>query len=110
MSIMPKDFSFIAEDNLSEIFSIFSKYNVHVHMMQNSAISFSICTENDPQKIKPLTEELSRNFKLLYNDDVQLMTIRNYDQEIINELSRNKKILIEQKSRHTCQLVMKADY
>src|SRR5690606_32764652 len=90
LSIMPKDFSFIAEDNLSEIFNLFAKHNVHIHMMQNSAISFSVCTDDDLQKIQPLIEELSLNFKVLYNNNVQLMTIRNYNPEIVAALSANK--------------------
>lgn len=109
ISIMPKDFSFIAEDNLSEIFSIFSKHHVHVHLMQNSAISFSICTDNDPQKIEPLMAELQAHFKVLYNNNVELMTIRNYDPEIIAKLSENKTILLEQRSRNTFQMVIRND-
>lgn len=107
LSIQPKDFSFIAEDNLSTIFTLFSKYNVHIHMMQNSAISFSVCTDNDPQKITPLVKDLQEHFKVLYNTGVQLMTIRNYNPEIIAKLSENKLILIEQRSRNTHQMVMK---
>ena len=109
LSIQPKDFSFIAEDNLSGIFNLFSKHNVHIHMMQNSAISFSVCTDHDIQKIEPLISDLQQHFKVLYNTDVQLMTIRNYDQETIAKLSENKLILIEQRSRHTHQMVMKKD-
>ena len=107
LSIQPKDFSFIAEDNLSTIFTLFSKYNVHIHMMQNSAISFSVCTDNDPQKITALVKDLQEHFKVLYNTGVQLMTIRNYNPEIIAKLSENKLILIEQRSRNTHQMVMK---
>lgn len=107
LSIQPKDFSFIAEEGLSSIFSLFSKHNVHIHMMQNSAISFSVCTDNDQQKIEPLLHDLRQQYKVLYNADVQLMTIRNYDQDIIAKLSADKTILIEQRSRHTLQMVMK---
>jgi aspartate kinase len=107
LSIQPKDFSFIAEDNLSSIFNLFSKYNAHIHMMQNSAISFSVCTDNDPRKIEPLIKDLHEHFRVLYNSGVQLMTIRNYDQETVVKLSENKLILIEQRSRHTHQMVMK---
>lgn len=109
LSIQPKDFSFIAEDNLSGIFNLFSKYNVHIHMMQNSAISFSVCTDNDVQKIEPLINDLQQHFKVLYNAPVQLMTIRNYDQETISKLSADKLILMEQRSRNTLQMVMKAE-
>jgi aspartate kinase len=107
ISIQPKDFSFMAEDNLSRVFSLFSKYHVHIHMMQNSAISFSVCTDHDLQKIEPLLQELQEDFKVLYNAPVQLMTIRNYDQETIARLSENKLVLMEQRSRHTHQMVMK---
>ncbi len=109
LSIQPKDFSFIAEDNLAFIFSLFSKYNVHANMIQNSAISFSVCTDYDVHKIEPLIQELQEQFKVLYNKDVQLMTIRNYDDEIIAKLSAGKTILIEQKSRNTHQMVMQEE-
>ncbi|MBL7921386.1 MAG: aspartate kinase [Bacteroidia bacterium] len=109
LSIQPKDFSFIAEDNLSNIFNLFSKHNVHVNMMQNSAISFSVCMDDDNHKLEPLLNDLQEHFKVLYNKNVQLMTIRNYDQETISKLSADKIILIEQRSRNTHQMVMKED-
>jgi aspartate kinase len=109
LSIQPKDFSFIAEDNLSAIFSLFSKYNVHANMIQNSAISFSVCTDDDDNKITPLISDLQLQFKVLYNKNVQLMTIRNYDNDIIAKLSENKLVLIEQRSRNTHQMVMKEE-
>lgn len=109
ISIQPKDFSFIAEDNLSNIFAIFSKHGVKVNMMQNSAISFSVCVDDDDFKIKPLIAELQDQFKVLYNQNVQLMTIRNYDNDIVNKLSENKVVLMEQKSRNTHQMVIKSE-
>lgn len=107
ISIQPKDFSFIAENNLSDIFELFSKYSVKIHMMQNSAISFSVCTDSDPQKTGPLIAELQQQFKVLYNSDVELLTIRNYDQNTIAKLTENKTIFLEQRSRNTMQIVMK---
>lgn len=109
LSILPKDFSFIAEDNLSTIFELFSKHGVRANMMQNSAISFSVCADYDEHKIKALTNDLQAHFKVLYNNDVQLMTIRNHNPEIIAKLSEEKIILIEQRSRHTHQMVMKEE-
>ncbi|MEO6305692.1 MAG: aspartate kinase [Bacteroidia bacterium] len=109
LSIQPKDFSFIAEDNLGTIFTLFSKHNVHVNMMQNSAISFSVCMDDDNHKLEPLLNDLQEQFKVLYNKNVQLMTIRNYDQETIAKLSQDKTIIIEQRSRNTHQMVMKED-
>jgi aspartate kinase len=109
LSIQPKDFSFIAEDNLGVIFNLFSKHGVRVNMMQNSAISFSVCTDDDEHKINNLIADLQQHFKVLYNKNVQLMTIRNYNPEIISKLSEGKIILIEQRSRNTHQMVMKEE-
>ena len=74
--------------------------------MQNSAINFTVCTDYDEQKTVPLIDELQKQFKVLYNTGVELLTIRNYDQETINKLTENKNILLELKSRNTAQLVM----
>lgn len=109
ISIQAKDFSFIAEDNLSTIFALLSKHGVKVNMMQNSAISFSICVDDDELKIKGLMEELMNQFRVLYNRDVQLMTIRNYDNETVAKLSENKIILMEQRSRNTHQMIIKSE-
>ena len=109
ISIQPKDFSFIVEENLSVIFNLFSKHQVHVNMMQNSAISFSVCIDDDDQKINNLMTDLKQTFKVLYNKNVELLTVRNYDQEIIAQLSGNKLVLIEQRSRTTLQMVMKEE-
>jgi aspartate kinase len=107
LSIQAKDFSFIAEDNLSVIFNLFSKNGVRINMMQQSAISFSVCCDDDVTKIEQLIVDLEQQFKVRYNKNVQLMTIRNYDQATVSKLSENKIILIEQRSRNTHQMVMK---
>jgi aspartate kinase len=106
ISIQPKDFSFIAEDNLSRIFDAFSRHGAKIHLMQNSAISFSVCTDEDPSKTKPLIAELQEQFKVLYNSGLELLTIRNYDQQTITKLTENKTILMEQRSRNTVQMVL----
>ncbi|MDX2173257.1 MAG: aspartate kinase [Bacteroidota bacterium] len=107
LSIQPIDFSFIAEENLSVIFSLFTKYNVHANMTQNSAISFSVCLDYDVHKIEPLIADLQKQFKVLYNNtNVELMTVRNYNDDILKYLTENKTVLIEQRSRNTLQMVM----
>lgn len=109
ISIMPKDFSFIAEDNLGAIFLLFSKHHVRINLMQNSALSFSICADNEIQKTMALMEELKEHFKVLYNDGIKLLTIRNYEQENLTRLIKDKEILLEQRSRHTVQVALKGD-
>jgi aspartate kinase len=107
LSISPKDFSFIIEENLSEIFAIFHKHKVKVNTMLNSAISFSVSIDNDDRKVAKLIEELSENFKVKYNENMELVTIRYYNQETIDRVIENKKVWLEVKSRNTCQMVMK---
>ena len=109
ISIQPKDFSFIAEDNLSDIFELFSKNGVKINLMQLSAISFSVSCDNDLQKIKNLVTELQHTFKVLYNDGVELMTVRYYTTETIEKLKKNKVVLLEQRSRFTVQRVMRVE-
>lgn len=101
ISISANDLSFIVEDHLSHIFSLFAKYGVAVNMMQNSAVSFSICVDNDSQKVTPLLSDLKKEYGVQYNDQLTLCTIRYYDQAAIDKVVDEKKIVLEQKSRHT---------
>lgn len=107
LSISPKDFSFIIEESLSNIFAIFHKNKVKVNTMLNSAISFSVSIDNDPVKIEKLINDLSEDFKVKYNNDMELVTIRYYNQETIDRVTVDKKVWLEVKSRNTCQMVMK---
>jgi aspartate kinase len=107
ISISAKDFSFIIEENLSDIFATFAGMNIKMNLMQNSAISFSACIDFDEQKLPVLVEELRKNFKVLYNENLELVTIRHYDQTTIDRVLIDKEVLLEQKSRTTAQIVMK---
>jgi aspartate kinase len=107
LSISPKDFSFIVEENLSSIFRLFHEMNVKVNVMQNSAISFSVSMDNDTRKIPELIRILQDDFRVLYNEKLELITIRYWDQATIDRVTKDKEILLEQKSRHTVQLVVR---
>lgn len=107
ISISAKDYSFVMEDSLSHIFGIFSEYGVKINLMQNSAISFSICVDFDNQKTMSLIDELKKNYKVLYNDNLELVTIRHYDQLTIERVTSAKEILVEQKSRNTARFILK---
>lgn len=107
ISISPKDFSFIVEENLSDIFELFAEQRVKVNVMLNSAISFSLSVDNDPRKLAPLIEKLRENFRVLYNENVELVTIRYYDQATLDRVTAGKQVFLEVKSRYTVQMVMK---
>lgn len=106
LSILPKDFSFIAEDNLQTIFAALAKTGIRVNLMQNSALSFSLCIDNNPILLKQLREELAHSFRLRYNEGLQLITIRYYTQEIIDSIVAGRPILLQQRSRTTTQLIV----
>lgn len=107
ISISAKDFSFISEDNLSNIFASFANAGVKINLMQNSAISFSVCVDDDEFKIPALIEQLQKDYKVLYNKELQLFTIRHYYPSTVESITAGKEILVEQRSRHTAQFVMR---
>jgi aspartate kinase len=108
ISIIPKDFSFIDELSLSEILAVFAHNSIHISLMQNSAISFSVCVDNNPRKLNQLFDELGKNYKIRYNTGLELITIRHYDQATIDRVMEDgKSILLEMKSRLTAQFVVR---
>ncbi len=107
ISIYPKDFSFIIEENLSQIFDILHQHRIKVNTMLNTALSFSISIDNDDAKIMKLIETLSATYRVKYNKGLELVTIRYYNQQTIERVTVSKKVLLEVKSRHTCQMVMR---
>ena len=107
ISIADKHLSFIVEEHLSFIFSLFSNFGTRVNMMQNSAVSFSFCIDNDSHKIPELLDVLKKKFEVYFNENLIMYTIRHYNDDSISKLLINKELLLEQKSRHTIHLVVK---
>lgn len=107
LSIFPRDYSFIAEDNLQVIFGLLNEVGIRVNLMQNTALSFSICIDNQPQLVDQLIEKLRSLFRVRYNEGLQLVTIRYYTQQVIDSIVAGRPILLEQRSRSTEQLVIR---
>ena len=107
ISMSTKDFSFVVEDNLKEIFDVLSDLGIRVHLMENSALSFSICMDKDEYKQNRLFAALANRYTIRYNEDLHLVTIRHYDEATLKMLTENKEILLEQRSRQTVRLVMR---
>lgn len=108
ISILPKDFSFIAEESLSEIFKIFTIFNIKINLMQNSAISFSVCVD-DTMRLEDLMSELKKSYKVLHNKGLQLITVRNYTKEGFDKVLTGNKTLLEQRTRNTAQFVVQPE-
>lgn len=106
LSVSAKDFSFIAEDNLANIFSELSYFGVKVNLIQNSALTFSVCFEQNDYILPRLIERLQQSYNVKYNNNLQLITIRHYDEESIANINKKGRILIEQKNRVTLQCLI----
>lgn len=107
ISLSSIDFSFIMEENISEIFALFHQYKIKVSLIQNSAISFSVCVEDKFSNFGELKNILSKKFKVSYNEDVSLYTIRHFDEKAAQIVENGKDVLVKQISRETMQLVTK---
>ena len=107
ISILPRDFSFIVEDNLSHIFNLFHQHRIKVNMMHHSAISFSVSIDDTGFNIHNLLEDLEKRYKVTTENKLELITIRYYNQETINRVLINKEIIRELKDSYTCQMLVK---
>ncbi len=107
LSICPKDFSFVVEENLSDIFKKLALSGAHINVMQNSAVSFSVCIDIDNFGLNRLIDLLKDEYDIKYNDNLELVTIRHYDQKTINRVTKGREILMEQKTRQTVRIVMR---
>ena len=106
LSFRVKDFTFISERNLSLIFEVLDGLNIKINLMQNSAISFSICVDNQNYKISALIKRLTKHFNIYYNERLELITVKNYTNKQIKEVSTHKRILLEQRTRNNFQIVV----
>jgi aspartate kinase len=107
LSLSTRDFSFVLEENLSEIFRIIAMFRVKINLMQNSAISFSVGMDHDPMKVNPLIGYLEKDYEVRYNSGLELITIRHYNEEALNKMTNNRQIILELRSRNTCQLLLR---
>ncbi|WP_298116560.1 aspartate kinase [Flavobacterium sp.] len=107
ISLSSIDFSFIMEENISEIFALLHKFKIKVSLIQNTAISFSICIEDKFGNFNELKTILSKKFKVSYNEDVSLYTIRHFSREAAEMVEKDKTVLVKQISRETMQIVTK---
>jgi aspartate kinase len=107
MSLSSIDFSFIMEENISEIFALLHQFKMKVSLIQNSAISFSVCIEDKFGNFKELKTILSKKFKVAYNENVSLYTIRHFNEKAAQMVEENKVVLLKQVSRETMQIVTK---
>jgi aspartate kinase len=107
LHISPRDFSFIAEASLTDIFETFSRHGIRINLMQNSAVNFMALVNNRMERIQELVNDLEKTFNVTYEQGLELITIRYYDTATIDRVMINKELVLEQKNQRTIQLVVK---
>lgn len=107
ISVEPKDYSFALEDSWIKLFTIMQKHRLKTNLVQNSAISISICVDGNNHYLNDALEEMMNSFRVKYNENLSLLTIQNYNEQILENYSCNKEVLLMQKSRRTARILYK---
>lgn len=107
LSLSSLDFSFMMEDNIGEVFKLLHKYKMNVNLIQSSAISFTVCVSDKYCNLEELLTKLQKHFRVRYNTDVKLLTVRHFLPETSKEIEMENEVLLRQQSRETLQLVVR---
>ncbi len=106
VTLYPQDFTFMAYNNITAIHDIFNQYRLRINLIQMSALSYSVCFDNKPEIWEKVKTSLSELFRIKYNTAVELITIRHYNSSAIQNVTKNVKVFLEQKTRVTVQFVI----
>lgn len=109
ISILARDFSFAIGDNISRILALFYNFGIKANMVQASAVSVAVCADDDGRRIRKLISELEKEYSVIYNTGVEMLTIRQYTPQAINKVCGKREILVEQRTRRSVQFVVKAE-
>ncbi len=107
ISILPKDFSFVMGDNLARIFHSFMLHGIKVNLVEASAISLDVCVDDERQRVDNLLNDLKSEFTSVYNEDVEMLSIRHYDLPAVDRITKGREILLEQRTRNTVRFVVR---
>lgn len=109
LNISTRDFSFVAEHHMSHIFNKIAEFRLQVNLMQNTAISFAVCVNNVDDRVEKFVESIEKDFKVVVDDEgLELTTVRHYTPHTLEMLRSGKIILVEERTKNTVQMVMKA--
>lgn len=106
LQVTTKDYSFITENNLSNIYNLFASCKIKINLIQNAAISFVACIDSDLEQLEELLAVLQKEYVVKRNEDLFLFTVRHYTEDILQEELKNRTVLLEQKTRQTIQMVV----
>ncbi len=107
LQVSTRDYSFITEDNLSRIYTLFHACKIKINLIQNAAISFLACIDTQEDKIIQVLQALEQDYEVKRNEDLFLFTVRHYTQHVLDEELKSRTVLLEQRTRQTIQMVVK---
>ena len=107
ITISPLDFSFIAEESISKIYKLFAQYRIKVDLVQQSAMNFSVAIDQPERGFERLIADLKRKFVVHYNEGLELLTIRYYNEEVIHQMTGKRTVFVAQRTRTTARFLMK---
>lgn len=110
LSLLPRDFSFVMGDNLSMMFRVFTQHGIKVNLVEASAVSIDVCVDDERSKVEALTGALKNEYSVLYNDKVEMLTIRHYTPESVSRITKSREVLLEQRTRSTVRFVVRKEY
>ena len=109
ISILPRDFSFAMSDNLSMIFHVFMLNGIKVNLVEASAVSIDVCVDDERSKVEALLSDLKTEYSAIYNENVELLSIRHYTPEAVERITKDREILVQQRTRSTVRFVVRKD-
>jgi aspartate kinase len=107
ISLVPKDFSFAMGEILSRIFHLFEKNGIKVNVVDASAVSINVCVDDERMKVESTINELKHEFLMTYNENAELLSIRHYTAEAIERITKDREILLEQRTRNSVRFVVR---
>jgi aspartate kinase len=108
VTVRPRDFSFVLEESLSKAFAVFHKHRLKISMIQSSAVSISVCVDNS-RYLNAALDELGNDFKVNYNEGLELLTIRGTNDQIISDTTTGRTIMMSQRTRRIARFLMKME-
>ena len=107
ISILPKDLSFVMGDNLSSIFNLFKGHGIKVNLVEASAVIIDVCVDDERVRLDALLQTLKDDYSAIYNENVEMLSIRHYTPEAIERITSGREILLEQRTRSTVRFVVR---
>ena len=109
ISILPKDFSFVMGENLSRVFNFFSLHGIKVNVVEASAVSIDVCVDDERSKVNALLDELKADYTAVYNENVEILSVRHHTPAAIERIIKDRDVLLEQRTRTTVRYIVRKE-